>query len=172
MNITKEVNLAAKWILDGKVIAYPTEGVWGIGGLDLAQNIKVINSAKERTKDKKYILLFHSFQQLIKHFDIEDKYYSLIKNMENTFTTILIPTTQKKIAIRIPGEKNLLYFLKLIDKPIISTSANLSGKMTCRNIEEIKNVFDGKIFGAFDGHLGGEKKPSKILDLENNEIIR
>tara|TARA_Y100000992_G_C21245847_1_gene483256 strand:- start:983 stop:1501 length:519 start_codon:yes stop_codon:yes gene_type:complete len=172
LNVTKEVNLAAKWILDGKVIAYPTEGVWGIGGLDLAQNIKVINSAKERTKNKKYILLFHSFQQLVKHFDIEDKYYPLIRTMENTFTTILIPTTQKKIAIRIPGDKNLLYFLKLIDKPIISTSANLSGEMTCRNIEEIKNVFDGKIFGAFDGHLGGEKKPSKILDLENNEIIR
>ena len=53
MNITKEANLAAKWILDGKVIAYPTEGVWGIGGLDLTKNIKTINSAKKRTKDKK-----------------------------------------------------------------------------------------------------------------------
>ena len=92
--------------------------------------------------------------------------------MENTFTTILIPTTQKKIAIRIPGDKNLLYLLKLIDKPIISTSANLSGEMICRNIEEIKTVFNGKIFGAFDGQLGDEKKPSKILDLENNEYIR
>ena len=172
MNITKEANIAAKWILDGKVIAYPTEGVWGIGGLDLTKNIEAINSAKERIKDKKYILLFHSFQQLVKHFEIEDRYHSLIKSMENTFTTILIPTTQKKIAIRIPGDKNLLYLLKLIDKPIISTSANVSGEMTCRNIEEIKTVFNGKIFGAFDGHLGGEKKPSKILDLENNEYIR
>ena len=172
MNITKEANLAAKWILDGKVIAYPTEGVWGIGGLDLTKNIKTINSAKKRTKDKKYILLFHSFKQLVEHFDIEHKHYSLIKNMENTFTTILIPIKQKKIAIRIPGDKNLLNFLKLIDKPIISTSANLSGEMICRNIEEIKTVFNGKIFGAFDGHLGGEKKPSKILDLENNEYIR
>lgn len=172
MNITKEANLAAKWILDGKVIAYPTEGVWGIGGLDLTKNIEAINSAKERAKDKKYILLFHSFQQLVEHFDIEAKYYSLIKSMENTFTTMLIPTTQKKIAIRIPEDKNLLYFLKLIDKPIISTSANLSGEKICRNIEEIKTVFNGKIFGAFDGHLGGEQKPSKILDLENNEYIR
>ena len=92
--------------------------------------------------------------------------------MENTFTTILIPIKQKKIAIRIPGDKNLLNFLKLIDKPIISTSANLSGEMICRNIEEIKTVFNGKIFGAFDGQLGDEKKPSKILDLENNEYIR
>ena len=49
MNITKEANLAAKWILDGKVIAYPTEGVWGIGGLDLTKNIKTINSAKKNS---------------------------------------------------------------------------------------------------------------------------
>ena len=53
MNITKEANIAAKWILDGKVIAYPTEGVWGIGGLDLTKNIEAINSAKESKKDKK-----------------------------------------------------------------------------------------------------------------------
>ena len=55
MNITKEANIAAKWILDGKVIAYPTEGVWGIGGLDLTKNIKAINSAKERMSTKKAI---------------------------------------------------------------------------------------------------------------------
>ena len=66
-------------------------------------------------------------------------------------------------------DKNLLYFLNLVDKPIISTSANLSGESTCKNIEEISAVFNGTIFGAFDGQLGGEKKPSKILDLENNE---
>ena len=55
MNITKEANIAAKWILDGKVIAYPTEGVWGIGGLDLTKNIEAINSAKERMRTKNAI---------------------------------------------------------------------------------------------------------------------
>ena len=85
---------------------------------------------------------------------------------------MIIPTKQEKIPARIPGDKNLLYFLNLIGKPIKSTSANLSGERTCKNIEEISAVFNGTIFGAFDGQLGGEKKPSKILDLENNEYIR
>ena len=62
--------------------------------------------------------------------------------------------------------------MKLINKPIISTSANISGETTCRNINEVKEVFDGKLFGALDGPLGDEKKPSKILDLENNEYVR
>ena len=43
MNITKEANIAAKWILDKKVIAYPTEGVWGIVGLNIPENINAIS---------------------------------------------------------------------------------------------------------------------------------
>ena len=172
MNITKEANLAAKWILDKKVIAYPTEGVWGIGGLNIPENINAISLAKNRSKEKKIILLFHSFQQLVDQFEIKEKYYPLIKNNENTFTTMLIPTKKNKIAARIPGDKNLLYFLKLVNKPILSTSANLSGENTCRDIKEIKTIFDGKIFGVYDAPLGDEKKPSKILDLVNNEYIR
>ena len=110
MNIT--ANIAAKWILDKKVIAYPTEGVWGIGGLNVPEIINAISLAKNRGKEKKYILLFHSFQQLIDQFQIEEMYHSLIKNNENTFTTMLIPTKQNKIAARIPGDKNLLHFLE------------------------------------------------------------
>ena len=63
MNITTEANLAAQWILNEKVIAYPTEGVWGIGGLNTSENIKAINLAKQRDETKNYILLFYSFQQ-------------------------------------------------------------------------------------------------------------
>ena len=119
------------------------------------QSAETLDLVKERDNDKKYILLFCSFEQLTKYFDIESKYYSLIKTNENTFTTMLIPTNQQKIAARIPGDRNLLHFLKLINKPIISTSANISGETTCRNINEVKGVFDGKLFGALDGALGG-----------------
>ena len=128
--------------------------------------------AADRGEEKKYILLFHSFQQLIDQFQIEEKYHPLIKKNQNTFTTMLIPSKQNKIAARIPGDKNLLHFLKLVNKPILSTSANLSGEITCRNIQEIKTIFGGKIFGAYDAPLGDEKKPSRILDLVNNEYIR
>ena len=78
--------------------------------------------AKNRDKEKKYILLFHSFQQLVDQFQIEEKYHPLIKNNENTFTTMLIPSKQNKIAARIPGDKNLLHFLKLVNLSLIHIS--------------------------------------------------
>ena len=106
---TDKISLAASWIKEKKIIAYPTEGVWGIGCINTSENIKAINLAKQRDETKNYILLFYSFQQLTKYFDIEDKYHSLIKNIEHTFTTMIIPTKHEKIAARIPGDKNLLY---------------------------------------------------------------
>ena len=94
------------------------------------------------------------------------------KDLKFIFKKLQEDIPQNKIAARIPGDKNLLHFLKLVNKPILSTSANLSGEITCRNIQEIKTIFDGKIFGAYDAPLGDEKKPSRILDLINNEYIR
>ena len=85
---------------------------------------------------------------------------------------MIIPTSKGKIAARIPEPGNLLNFLQLIEKPLISTSANTSGEEVCKNINEIKAVFDDKIYGALDLALGGENEPSKILDLETNEYIR
>ena len=135
----------------------------------------------------KLIKIFLAVMSIVCLFDMPYGYYQLYrflamgvfltlaineKNNENTFTTMLIPSKQNKIAARIPGDKNLLHFLKLVNKPILSTSANLSGEITCRNIQEIKTIFDGKVFGAYDAPLGDEKKPSRILDLINNEYIR
>jgi L-threonylcarbamoyladenylate synthase len=65
-----------------------------------------------------------------------------------------------------------LSLLKLIKKPLISTSANISGEEVCKNIQEIKAAFDDKIYGALDSALGGKNQPSQILDLETNEYIR
>ena len=85
---------------------------------------------------------------------------------------MIIPTVAGKIAARIPEEGDLLDFLKLIKQPLISTSANISGEEVCANINEIKAVFDDKIYGALDLPLGGKSEPSRIIDLENNEYIR
>ena len=66
----------------------------------------------------------------------------------------------------------LVEFLGLIDKPLISTSANISGNEVCKTIEEIENIFKDKIEGILDMPLGGEKNPSRIYDLELDEYIR
>ena len=56
MKTTKDISIASNWIKEGKVIAYPTEGIWGLGGLNTPEIKKAIDSIKKRPKDKKYIL--------------------------------------------------------------------------------------------------------------------
>ena len=172
MKTTNKIEVAAQWVLKKRIIAYPTEGIWGLGGLNLPNVIKGIDKIKSRPADKKYILLFHSSKELSQRFNIEAKYIELIERHTNTFTTMIIPTSKGKIAARIPEPGNLLSFLQLIEKPLITTSANTSGEEVCKNINEIKTVFDDKIYGALDLVLGGKNKPSKILDLETNDYIR
>lgn len=172
MKVTQSLITASGIIKNGGVIAYPTEGIWGIGGLNTSEIQQKIYLAKKRDDSKKFILLFKSSDQLFEHFPEAEKYKETINSFKNSFTTILLPLEKGKTAIRIPNYKRLVEFLGLIDKPLISTSANISGNEVCKTIEEIENIFKDKIEGILDMPLGGEKNPSTIYDLELDEYIR
>ena len=173
MKTTTDIQEAANWIKEGKVIAYPTEGIWGLGGLNTSQVIKALDSIKRRPKDKKYILLFPSYDLLFKKFSFADEIKENVKNISESFVTMLLPVEgEKKIAARIPDNQQLLSFLDLIGEEIISTSANISGKPVCATAEEIKYTFNEAVYGILDLHLGGEEGPSRILDVETNEYKR
>ena len=173
MKTTKDILIASNWIKEGKVIAYPTEGIWGLGGLNTPEIIKAIDSIKKRPKDKKYILLFSSYDLLFKKFSFADEIKENVKNISETFVTMLLPVDEEeKIAARIPNNPQLLSFLELIGEEIISTSANISGKSVCATVEEIKYTINETVYGVLDLPLGGEKGPSRILDVETNEYRR
>ena len=173
MKTTKDISIASNWIKEGKVIAYPTEGIWGLGGLNAPEIIKAIDLIKKRPTDKKYILLFPSYDLLFKKFSFTDEIKENVKNISETFVTMLLPIEgEQKIAARIPDNQQLLSFLELIGEEIISTSANISGKPVCATAEEIKYTFNETVYGVLDLPLGGEKGPSRILDVETNEYRR
>jgi len=54
---TDKISVAASWIKEKKIIAYPTEGVWGIGCINNESVISKLSLIKQRPKDKKYILI-------------------------------------------------------------------------------------------------------------------
>tara|TARA_B100000676_G_scaffold167355_1_gene164406 strand:+ start:7 stop:528 length:522 start_codon:yes stop_codon:yes gene_type:complete len=173
LKTTKDISIASNWIKEGKVIAYPTEGIWGLGGLNAPEIIKAIDLIKKRPTDKKYILLFPSYDLLFKKFSFTDEIKENVKNISETFVTMLLPIEgEQKIAARIPDNQQLLSFLELIGEEIISTSANISGKPVCATAEEIKYTFNETVYGVLDLPLGGEEGPSRILDVETNEYRR
>ena len=170
---TDKIPLAAGWIKEKKIIAYPTEGIWGIGCINNESAITKLSEIKERSKDKKYILLFKSVHDLRKKFDVKKDHIKKINELSNSFTTIIIPLGENKsIAVRIPKMALLQDLLEEVGEEIISTSANISSYSECKNAEQIKKVFSNKIFGILNLPLGGENRASKIYDLKTNTYVR
>ncbi len=173
MKFTQSISEAASWIKEGHIICYPTEGVWGIGSLNEPELIKKIGQIKQRDLNKKFILLFDSLDSLGKKYSIKKKYLRRAKEYQYTFTTIVFPTQDgDKVAVRVPSFKTLKELLKEVGEEIISTSANISGQDVCKNVTEIKACFDSGVYGVLGLELQGQTKPSTIIDIKENEVIR
>tara|TARA_S200000501_G_scaffold221159_1_gene207496 strand:+ start:137 stop:658 length:522 start_codon:yes stop_codon:yes gene_type:complete len=170
---TDKISLAASWIKEKKIIAYPTEGVWGIGCINNESVISKLSEIKQRPEDKKYILLFKSVDDLRKKFDVKKDYIKQIKELSKSFTTIIVPLNENNsIAVRIPKIEILHDLLEEVGEEIVSTSANISSLSVCKNVEQINTVFSNKIFGILNLPLGGENRSSRIYDLKTDTYVR
>ena len=136
----KNLNSAANSILNGGVVAFPTETVYGLGAL--ASNNEAINRVyeiKKRPKNNPLIVHIHSFKAIVSIVKyIPDYAYKLTEKFWPGPLTLVLPyKTSGKInararanldtvAIRIPNNPITLKLLKKINLPIIAPSANLS----------------------------------------------
>lgn len=166
----------------GKIIAYPTEGVYGLGCDPFNSNaVAKLLSLKNRPIEKGLILLISEYAQL------------------DHLIMPLSPTTQDKLTTYWPGPNTLLFYkhpdlprhisgdhdkiaIRLSNHrvasalaqshPIVSTSANISGQANLTNADEIIQQFGTSIAGVVAGALGNNKKPSSIIDLETGTYLR
>lgn len=173
MRLTQDIGEAALWIKQNKVIAYPTEGIWGLGCLNKPELLAKLTKVKDRNINKKYILLASSVRLFSKKFSIKKEYAEKMMKYEKTFTTIIVPCgNDGTVAVRFPKFQTLEMLLEKTGNEIISTSANISGSEPCRTAEEIKKVFFNKIFGILDLPLGKQRTPSQIFDIKEGKYVR
>jgi L-threonylcarbamoyladenylate synthase len=148
-----DVNKAFEVLKNGGLILYPTDTIWGIG-CD-ATNLEAVEKVfklKGRSEQKSLIVLLDSANKLQSYVnEIPEVAYDLIEYAENPMTIIYSNAKNlAKNAIAIDGSIGIRIvkhtfceqLLQRFRKPIISTSANLSGQPSpaCFNeiSEEIK----------------------------------
>lgn len=148
MNENEILNLAAKTIREGGVILHPTETVWGLA-CDATNKDAVdkLSAIKKREPNKSYIILLKDDGQLTRYVkEVPEVCWDLIDCAEKPITIIypegisLAPNVcaeDGSIAIRIPNEKSVKDLLLKCNKPLITTSANLSGDPTPHHFDEI-----------------------------------
>ena len=176
---------ASEWLKKGKILIYPTEGVWGIG-CD-AWNEKAvarIYELKKRPSDKSLILLCKSLESIYNFLlpltknemdyveTISKNPVTILYKFDADKTPVHLQNSTGKIAIRVSTHYHIKSLIEGFKNPIISTSANISGSNILNKIEEFKVDFDFDDVAIYNKPLGNLNKPTPIIDLENQEAIR
>ena len=195
----KEIEEISKYFLEGKVLVYPTDTVYGLGCIATdVKAIKKIEKIKKRTEQKSYILLTKSFCMTKKYAKIskeQDEYLRSVwvartnspeinkKNSENPTTLILNAKTgflpdsvlkDSSLALRLPKNDFLSKILVKVDLPIVSTSLNISGQKPLSSLDDIERYFKKTELPdiVIDAGKISKTKTSKIIDIRDIKNIK
>jgi tRNA threonylcarbamoyl adenosine modification protein (Sua5/YciO/YrdC/YwlC family) len=148
----REVAHACK---EGKVIVFPTETVYGIGGMMSAPGVeKRLREIKERSDKKPFAYHVGDWVMLDA---LKVKKTPLVRTMARQFwpgpvTLVVLDTAGQKIGIRFPRSRIALALIQEVGEPLIASSANRSGKPSPHTahhvIEELQGAFDQLIDGG------------------------
>lgn len=159
MNVDKIV----KVINEGKLVISPTDTVYGIMGDALNDEvIKRVFFVKKRDVKKPLILLMNSIEMISEYTcNINELEQELINKYHPGLLTIILKKNDKvsnlitggldTVGIRIPDNKDLLSIIGKLNRPVISTSANISGSEVITNIWMIENELKENIDYIEDG---------------------
>jgi len=178
-----DISNALKILEQGGVILNPTDTVWGLG-CD-ATNTKAVEKVyriKNRIEAKSLIVLIDHFDKLSVYIEkIPDITADLLKSITNPVTIVysnarrLAPNViaaDGTIGIRIVKDDFCSELIRQFGKPIVSTSANISGSVsppTFSHIsDEIKNSVDYIV--KYKQDYFNRSKPSTIIRLPENGI--
>lgn len=180
-----EIKEAYNVLIKGGVILYPTDTIWGIG-CDATNKsaVKKIYEIKKRINSKALLVLIDSVDQLEYYvdevpaiaydlIDLSEKPLTIIySNAKNVTSELIAP--DGTLGIRVTKEIFSMNLCRKLKRPLVSTSANISGERSPANFSEI----DHKIINAVDyvvKYRQDEKesiKASGILRLDQGGLIK
>ena len=173
---------AADVLLRGGVIAYPTEGVFGLGCLpDDALAIRRLIDIKQRDASKGFILIAAHADQLDDWIALPDAAALPEPDPALPITWIVPPGPAVSpllrgmhagIAVRLTTNRVARMLCQAVDSPLVSTSANLSGRRTARNRFVLRRQFANVVDYIVPGDCGPASGPSEIRDFRSGRILR
>ncbi len=144
------ISEAVSVLKKGGVILYPTDTIWGLGCDPTNESaIAAIYNIKARDPLKSMIVLANSIEMIKNYvYEIPDEALTLIEVSDKPLTIIYpraknlspnICATDGSIGIRIPKDEFCLKLIEEFGKPIVSTSANTSGRRSPLGYFDIEN---------------------------------
>jgi L-threonylcarbamoyladenylate synthase len=184
----EDIKSALEIIKKGGTILYPTDTIWGIGcdatDVDAVQKIYKI---KKRTDTKSMLVLVDTRDRIKRYVKVIPQIVTQILKSENKPLTIIYPEAKNlaanliagdgTIGIRIVKDEFCKKLIARLDKPIVSTSANITGETAPRNFREIDDEILRKVdyIVKWRQDDDSQNSPSAIIKIGINsevEIIR
>jgi len=183
-DINTEVHNAFEVIKNGGIILYPTDTVWGIGcDASNPEAVKKIYALKQREETKSMIVLMNSDRMMHNVFsqipevawqimDLSEKPTTLILDNPRNVAANLI-AEDKTLGVRLVTEPFCYKLMERMKKPLVSTSANISGMPTPNSFKQISQlILDGVDYIVNLHHEKIAAKPSTIIKLGNDLQVK
>lgn len=161
----------------GGLILYPTDTVWGIGcDATNADAVDRVYKLKQRTQDMPLICLVSDYKMLNMYVEeIPEVAYDILKFAGKPTTLVLedpiriaqnVVAPDNTLGFRVCREKFCNFMVKKFRKPVVSTSANVSGEPTPMSFDEISPVIKDGVDYIVDLHKKKKSlKPSAVIKL-------
>lgn len=167
-NIKKAANALKK----GRIIIYPTESSYAIG-CDFTNKdaIDEIFRIKKRRKSKKMITIVPDAKTAKNYGKINEVADFLMKKFMPGPLTLVVPGKRRhdKFRFRLSSNPIASKLAKTFGKPIVATSANISGKENIYSSNELEDFF-GKVDLILDAGNLPKSRVSTVLEVKDNKI--
>ncbi len=182
--IDSDLQNALLALKQGKLILYPTDTIWGIGcDATNFDAVEKIYKLKQRQESKSMICLVNNFKMLNRYIEaIPDVAYDIIKYALKPTTIIYdrpirvaenLISEDNTLAIRVVRNEFCNKLINKFRKPIVSTSANLSGLPSPESFKEIHNdILKGVDYVVNLHHNKKSSNPSAIIKLSSDGIVK
>lgn len=173
-----------KVLEEGGIIAYPTEGVWGLGCLpENEAAVTRILTLKKRPVAKGLILVASDIGQLGVYLEglTSEQKVKLNARWPGP-TTFLVPDNgsappwirgrHPTLALRVSAHPVVCALCEELGQALVSTSANPASHPPAMSLLQVRRYFGDKIDALVPGDLGDAQGPTEIIDLQTLDQLR
>ena len=183
-NFKVEINNCLEELKKGNLILYPTDTIWGIGcDATNPEAVKKVYQLKQREDSKALICLVSNQAMLERHVkQVPDVAYDIMDFATKPTTIVFdepvgvaknLIATDNTLAIRVASDKFCQYLINNFGKPIVSTSANISGLPSPKHFKEIAaEILKGVDYVVNLPDENKDPSPSSIIKLSNDGQVK
>lgn len=177
-----EIARAGKMLRDGELVVFPTETVYGLGGLATSDAAaKAIYKAKGRPSDNPLIIHVASPEDAEPYAVTNDTYYRLAKKFMPGPLTVILPKKDSiplsvtggldTVAVRCPAHPVARALIRAAGAPVAAPSANRSGRPSPTCAAHVIEDLNGRVCAIIDGGECEVGLESTIVKLDGDKGV-